>query len=64
MLPLLFLGFSGMYLPLGDNLAGFHLVDWDVLAAVQLLKTQQAQPPPPPVLYHAVWFSNVFSVSS
>lgn len=45
MLPLLSLGFSGIYLPLGDNLAGFQFVDWDVLAAVQLLNSLQAQSP-------------------
>lgn len=42
-LPLLFLGFSGIYLPLGDYVAGVQFVDWDVLAAVQLLNSQQAQ---------------------
>lgn len=37
-LPLLLIGFSGIYLPLGDTLAAYQLVDWDFLAAIQLLK--------------------------
>lgn len=43
MSPRLFLGFSGISLPPGDNLAGFQPVDWDILAAIQLLISPQAQ---------------------
>lgn len=59
MLPLLFLGFSGIYLPLGGNLAAYQLVDWGFLAAIQLLKLSTG-----PVLpCSAIWSGNVFSVS-
>lgn len=57
MSPLLFLGASGIYLPPGDNLAGFQPVDWAILAAIQLLISPQAESSRVP--HRAIWFSNV-----
>lgn len=38
-IPQLSLGSSDIYEPLGDYVAGFQTVDWDVLAAVQFLNS-------------------------
>lgn len=59
MLPSLSPGSACYYLPLGDNLAGFQPVDWDILAAVQLPPSLHLQAQSSCVLHRAIWFGSV-----